>query len=226
MGGERVKIFIVGGGKEVDFLVQSLLHKKNKIVVINNREAECLAISHAHNVQVLCGDATKCFILEDAGIKEGDLIIALVKKDFDNFVICQLAKKVFGVKRTFSIVSNPKNVDVFKKLGITTVVSSTYILASVIEQMAAVSEVINYLPIGEGKLELIEISLSNFHKICAKKLADISFPANCIVGCVIRNGNVIIPHGGTILQSGDKLTILASVESREDVVKALTLVNK
>lgn len=212
---------IVGGGKKVDFLVRSLLAKKNKITLINENERECKRLVHEHDIPTIFGDGSKPFILEDAGIKKADLLIALTPKDEDNLVICQLAKNQFQVGRVFAIVNNPKNVTVFKKLGVDTVVSGTYTLASIIEQMASMDEIVNSISIEDGKIQLIELHIMKGHRICGKQLSDIDFPENAIVGCIIRNNNVFIPNGRSEIYADDKLTILASAEVQEKAVSVL-----
>lgn len=141
-----MNIVMVGGRKKIDFLAQSLLAKGHNITMIHDDECYCKFLARTHDAPVICGDGTKPYLLEDANIEGADIVIALTPKDADNLVICQLARKVYGVKRVFATVSNPKNVEVFKKLGINTVISATYIVAGIIEQMASINEVADFIP--------------------------------------------------------------------------------
>ena len=83
---------------------------------------------------VVCGDATKRYVLDDADIEGSDLIIALSDSDADNLVICQMAQRYFDIERQVCTVSDPRNVVVFKKLGISSVISATYTVARLIEE--------------------------------------------------------------------------------------------
>ena len=56
-------------------------------------------------------------VLEDAGAVYANLVIALTQYDPDNLVICQIAKAMYGVKRTVAVVNDPKNISIFKKIG-------------------------------------------------------------------------------------------------------------
>lgn len=216
-----MKIAIVGGGKKVDFLAKSLLNKGHQLTIINDSESDCKCFARTHDARVVCGDGSKPFILEDAGVSGYDLMIALTPKDADNLVICQLAKKSFGIKRAFSVVSNPVNVDVFKMLGINTVVSATYILAMTIEQMAFVDQLSNYLPLENGKVQLLEIYVQKEYGISGKQISELDFPQDAIIGCIIRGGNMIIPNGRTEIRSDDKLIILTNSESQSKVLDSL-----
>lgn len=152
-----MNILIVGGWKKADFLLNSLLSKKHKVTVIHDNYEYCKILSRKYDAPIICGDGSKQYILEEAKIYNADIIIAMTPKDADNLVICQLAKNVYGIKRTFATVANPKNVEVFKKLGVDTVVSATYIMAGIIEQIATVEEISNFIPLEGGKIVLMEI---------------------------------------------------------------------
>lgn len=217
-----MNVVIVGRGKKLDFLIEALLKKKNKITIINDVESECKEIARRHDVQTVHGDGSKPFILADAGIGDAHLIIALTLADANNLVICQLAKKMFGVKRAFATVNNPKNVDIFHKLGVDTAVSATRFMAEMIEQMASVSEIVNYLPMENGAIQLMELMIKTGHPGCDKQLLHLSFPKNAIIGAIMRKNTAIIPNGNTQIEAGDKLIILVTKESRKHVLKALT----
>lgn len=216
-----MKIVIAGGGVEVNFLTNSLLEKKHQLVIINQNQDECQILSETSGAMTICGDCTKPFIMEDAGIAGFDLLIAVTSKDADNLVICLLAKKMFGIHRAFATVNNPRNVEVFKKLGINTAVSATYVLASIIEQMAFADQIIHYMPLEEGNLQLLEVVIENNHRACGKQIMDLGFPKDAIIGCIVRGNNSLIPNGRTEIHARDKLMIFTSLSSQDMVLACL-----
>ena len=144
-----MKIAIVGCGKKVVFLVESLLQEHHSLTVINSIKDECVEFSHVFdNVTIIHGDGSKPYILREAEVENCDLMIAITNTDADNLVICQLAKKVFGIKRAFATVNDPTNEDVFKRLGINTAVSATRVMAEIIGQMASINDIVRYIPEG------------------------------------------------------------------------------
>lgn len=216
-----MKIAIVGDGAKVNFLAESLLKKGHRLVIINHKQNECEVLADFENIMIICGDGSKRFILEDAGIYGFDLMIAVKSKDADNLVICLLAKKIFGIHRAFATVNNPSNIEVFKKLGINTAVSATYVLASIIEQMAFADEIIQCMPLENGKLQLLEVVIESEYKACGKQIIDIEFPDDSIIGCIVRGNNTIVPNGRTEIHSGDKLMIFTDMVSQEVVLSGL-----
>lgn len=216
-----MNIVLVGGWKKVDFLAKSLLSKGHQITIIHDDEDYCKYLSRTHNTPVICGDGSKPYILEEVNIGGADVIIALTPKDADNLVICQLAKKVYGVKRAFATVSNPKNVEVFKKLGINTAISASYVVVGIIEQMAAINDLDYYFPLEEGKIVVMDIVVRESSPVCGKSLAQINIPEQAIIGCIIRGVNSIIPRGKTQIQAEDKLIILSPPEVQRKIIKLI-----
>ena len=49
-------------------------------------------------MNAVLGDPCRQFILEEAGIRNYDVILALGREDTDNFEICQMGRKVLGIK--------------------------------------------------------------------------------------------------------------------------------
>ncbi len=129
-----MRVVIAGGRSRTDFLVESLVDGSNEVVVINGDRTWCEHMSSRHGAPVVCGDATKRYVLDDADIEGSDLIIALSDSDADNLVICQMAQRYFDIERQVCTVSDPRNVVVFKKLGISSVISATYTVARLIEE--------------------------------------------------------------------------------------------
>lgn len=129
-----MRVVIAGGRSRTDFLVESLVVDGNEVVVINGDRTWCEHMSARHGVPVVCGDATKRYVLDDADIEGFDLVIALSDSDADNLVICQMAQRYFDIERQVCTVSDPRNVVVFKKLGVSSVISATYTVARLIEE--------------------------------------------------------------------------------------------
>jgi trk system potassium uptake protein TrkA len=63
--------------------------------------------------------------------------------------------------------------------------------------------------LGEGNLEVMEISLPRTANICNKPLRHLDFPKGAIVGSVIRGDSVLIPRGNTVLLPGDSIVVFA-----------------
>lgn len=216
-----MNILIVGGRKKADFLLKSLVSKNHNVTLIHDDYEYCKVLSRKYDAKIIYGDGSKNYILEESNIFDSDILITMAPKDADNLVICQLAKKVYRIKKVLTTVNNPRNVDVFKRLGIDNVVSTTHIVSDMIEQMATINDIYELLPIENGQVSIMEIIIKeNFH-ICNRFLKDIDFSNNAIIGCITRGQNSIIPIGNTQILKGDKLLIISYSQEQENIVRTI-----
>ncbi|NLD47490.1 MAG: TrkA family potassium uptake protein, partial [Clostridiaceae bacterium] len=149
-------IVIAGGGKIGYYLTKTLLPYKHKIAVIEPQEELCRKLANELRIPIINGDGTNIDTLSEVELEKADTFIAVTGKDEDNLIACQLAKRNFGVKRTISRVNNPKNIEVFQKFGVDIVLSSTSIIADLIEQEIDYSGIKTLMRLKSGKLVISE----------------------------------------------------------------------
>ena len=128
-------IVIAGGGKIGEYLANVLLQSGNDVAVIeeNLQTADHLSIVLEGRYLVIHGDGCDSKYQEDAGIRKADVFVATTGQDDDNLVSCEIAQRVFNVPRCIARVNNPKNLRIFREVGIESV-SSTTLIATLIEE--------------------------------------------------------------------------------------------
>lgn len=214
-----MKIVIANGSTEVDYLIKLFLKKHHEIIVINENHDFCEYLSLANEIGIIYGDPSKKFVLEDAEIEGSDVLIALSNNDAENLVICQLAKSVFNVNRCIAVVTNPKNVQLFKQLGINNAISSTHLIAHTIERLSIVENLVNSLSLEDEKIVITEIKISEDAEISGKMLKEISPSFNFNISCIFRDPEVIIPNGNSIIKEGDKLLVISSPTDQDSIIE-------
>ncbi len=218
-----MRIVVAGGRTQADFLISTLAKKKHKLVVINDDPQYCDYLATTHKIPVILGDPSKYFVLNEAGIDGFDVLVALTHRDADNLAICQYAKRCFGVKKVICTVANPKNADLFKELGVNTVISATHMVAQYIAQATTIENLIKTMSLEDDKVVISEVLVEADYDCVNKTLIDITLPANTIIGCIIRkSSDMIVPTGTTEIRAGDKLLIISSPENQERAVNAIT----
>lgn len=216
-----MKIVVAGGRHEADFIVKMFKEDHHELIVINQDRAFAEYISSSNNVPVFPGDPTKAYVMGDASINGADVLIALSESDTDNYVICVTAKKQFQVKKTVSIVRNPKNVELFKRLGVDSVISSTYMLGQVIKNESSIDNITKTLSIEDEKIVVIEIGVEADYRLVNQPIKKIEFPRNINISCVYRDPHVIIPNGSTIIRPGDKLIVISTPSEQDEIIEFL-----
>lgn len=218
----KTSVLLIGGFDMAKALASSLIEKGYKVTAIHPDYAKCQQLAEIKNLQVINGDGTKPFILEEAGAAYVNIAIALTDNDDDNLVICELCKKKFGVKKTVCTIKNGKNTAFFRKMGVDAVVCATNAITSIIEQQAFVDEITTLIPIGEGRLSIAEIPINERAPVVGKKLWEINLPKEVIIGCILRQETNIIPRGDTRIMAGDVLIVLSSSKQEITAIQALT----
>jgi trk system potassium uptake protein len=213
-----MKIIIAGGKHEADFIIKMFQEEHHQLTVINPDKNFAEYISNENDVEVFIGDPTKGYVLEDVDAYNADLLISLSPVDTENYITCITAKKLFNVKKTVSIVRNPKNVELFKKLGVDSVISSTYVLGQTIKNESSVESILKTLSIEDEKIIMIEISIDAEAKLTDTKIKDIKFPVNINISCIFRDPHVIIPTGETMIKADDRLIIVTTPNEQDAII--------
>ena len=213
-----MKIVIADGMNEADYIISMYNTRQNDLVVINSSEDACHYLSSRNGIPVMMGKPTRENDLREAGAEDADLFLALSKNDMDNYVACQIAKKQLNAKKCIATVLNPKNVEVFKKLGVDSAVSSSYLLGEQIRNAASIENLINTLSLEDNKIKIIEMKITADQDVCGRSLKEISISSKGSVSTVTRGQKVIIPNGNTVLQANDKVLVVTTEENRESII--------
>ena len=164
-------------------------------------------------------------VLKKAGADKCDSVIAVTGEDEVNLVICQIAKKLFDVKKTIAKVNNPKNVETMRLLGVDIAISGTENIIKQMEREVDNSRIKELMPIN-GKTAVFEVIIPENYVYHGKIIADIKLPDGCNIICITRGDELIIPRGRTKLLSNDELLIVSSVSAANEVRKMLKIKNK
>jgi trk system potassium uptake protein len=216
-----MKVLIVGGGQTLYFLCRNFVAKGYEVIIVNRDKSECVQLARQLSATVVCGDGSDTVILKEAGAMSADVVLAITPNDQDNLIICQIASIQFGVPRAIALANDPDNAEIFEKLGVSAF-STTHIVGSLIEQRASLEQIINLLPVGEGRVNVTEIVLDADSPVAGKLLKEIVLPENSLVAVVIRDNHPIVPRGANNLLAGDRVVLITLPENHGPMLKAFT----
>ena len=211
-------IIIVGGGKVGYYLAKTLLQDEHEVLIIEKDKRKGDIISTDLGAVILRGDGTDSSVMEEAGMARVDLAIAVTGDDEDNLMICQMAKKKFGVKRTIARINNPKNEHIFKLLGIDNTVSVTDLILAQIEREIPAQSLVHLLTLREAGVSFVEAKVPADSPVVGKPLHSLGVPDDCVIPLIIRGGKGIVPHGETRLVAGDEVVAVTTID-KEDVLE-------
>lgn len=208
-------MIVVGGGKVGYYLTKTLIFEGYEVLLVEKDPAKVEIYRQRFGAVVAQGDGAEASTLEEVGAGRADVIIAVTGDDEDNLIICQVAKQRFEVGRTIARVNNPKNEDVFKRLGVDVTVSQTNVILSLIEQQIPERHFLHLLSLKHAQLSIVEASVSSNSPIAGMQLADISLPPDCVLSAISRGPEIIIPTGHTRVLAGDEVIAVTRSSSEQ-----------
>lgn len=216
-----MRILICGGKEEADFVISAFDGKENHLVVINEDYETAKILSERHGIDVLVSDPLKIYTLADAGVSHFDLVISLLERDVDNFVVCRLSKEVFQIQKAICTVNNPGKVSAFRLMGIDSPISASYLLADKIQGESDVSSLVNSLSLENKKVVITEIKIKTNFACVNQSLKNLALPIEGNICCIFRDPEVVIPRGDTMIKAGDTLIVASALSSQKKVVDFL-----
>jgi trk system potassium uptake protein TrkA len=213
-------IILVGGGKVGYYLTKTLINEGYEVFLIEKNPIKCHTYSERFGSVIMQGDGAEAATLSAAGAARADVIIAVTGEDEDNLVICQMAKEKFHVGRTIARVNNPKNEELFRRLGIDVTVSQTNVILSLIEQQIPDLPFVHLMSLRHADLAIVEAKVAEHSPILDRPIERIELPPEVIISAILRKGGLIIPTGQTVIRAGDEL-ICVTKREREEALQDL-----
>ena len=215
-------IIVAGGGKVGYYLAKELTADGHEILVIEKDPRNVVQLgAELGEGSVMRGLADEARTLERAGCGRADLVIAVTGEDEDNLVICQVARLRFKVPRTIARVNNPKNEELFHRLGIDITVSSTKLILSLIEQELPSRPFIPLVNLRSAGMEIVELNVLANSPLIGRTVSDLRLPPGSTLSLIIRDNQAIVPGPETVIEPGDKLIGFTPIASEGQVEEAL-----
>jgi trk system potassium uptake protein TrkA len=213
-------IILVGQGDLAYYLARQFVTRDHQVTIINPDAEDAENLARRLNATVLVGNGTDMLVLENAGGRRADVVIALTSCDADNLAVCRIAGKKFQVPRTISLVNDPDNEEVFHRLQVSAAISSTRIISTMVQEETGFEQIAEVMSLAAGKISVTEIILRDDAPALNQRLQDLSLPVDSLIAGIIHNNMAIVPHGKTRLQSGNRLILVSTPASFD---KAMTI---
>jgi trk system potassium uptake protein TrkA len=155
---------------------------------------------------IVCGSGTEPDVLEAAGARKADSVVAVTQRDETNLVVTSLAKFEFAVPRTIARVNNPANAWLYTNdMGVDVALNQASILGHLVAEEMSLGEMTTLLKLRRGQYALVEEQVHPQSSAAGRPVADLELPSWCVLVGVLRDSEVLTPHGATVLQAGDEV---------------------
>lgn len=206
-----MKIVLVGGGKVGFALCRSLVAEKHDVVLIEQDEAVLDHIVSRFDIMGLLGNGADFAILEQAGVQECDIFIALKEHDEVNMISAVLAKKM-GAKETIVRVRNPEYSNAYFKekniLGFSLIVNPELLAARAISNIIDFPNALSVERFSGGRVNLMEFVVKDSSGLCQMPISDFRKKFGNIIVCAMeRDHQLMIPSGDITIQDRDRIFV-------------------
>lgn len=216
-------VIIAGGGRTGSQLALMLLSGGHKVIVVEHQQQKLTRLHQELPTESIYeGNATDPAVLEQAGIRNANVIAATTSDDSSNLALCFLSRKLFGVPRTIARVNNPRNAWLFnEEFHVDVALNQANVFASLIQEEMSMGDMMTLLKLRRGKYSLVEEKVPDGAKAIGVALKDLGLPDECVIAAIIRGGKVTLPRGDTIFQKDDEILAVTDPDGARQLAELL-----
>lgn len=223
-----MKIIIIGGGKIGSALAGQLVRAGHELTVVDKDPDIVSSLGNALDIICMEGNGASYATLKEINTDKTDIVLAVTDSDELNILSCFTAH-MLGAKHT---VARIRDVDYARqnhfyrdKLGISMIINPELATAMEIYRLLRFPSATRVEVFARGRAELVEMSLGEGSLLSGKSLIEINqgMGINLLICAVARQGEVFVPNGNTVLNSGDVLYMTGAAEEFRKAFKKLGL---
>ncbi|MCR4843174.1 MAG: Trk system potassium transporter TrkA [Eubacterium sp.] len=215
-----MKILVIGCGKVGGNLIPTLCSENHDVTIVDTNKRNIEELTGKYDVIGVIGNGASKSILNQAGVSDTDIVMAMTGNDEINMMCCLLAKKLGGC-RTIARIHNPEyddNLNIFKEeLGLAMTVNPELMAAEetsrVIVRLPSAQKIETF---AKGRVELLKYKLPAGSELSGVRVSDIpkKYKVKVLIGVVERGDDVIIPNGDFVMQEGDILSVISTRDNK------------
>jgi trk system potassium uptake protein TrkA len=212
-------VIVAGGGRTGAQLANLLLAQQQEVHMIEARH-DVLARIHRElpTEMIYEGVPTEPSVLEQAGIRDCQVLAACTTNDADNLALCFLARSTYHVPRTIARINNPRNAWLFgPQFHVDVALNQAETMAGLIVEEMSMGDMMTLLKLRRGQYSVVEEKIPVGAKALGVEIKDLALPENCVIAAIIRSGKVIVPRGITTLEVGDEVLAVTDRKGAEQL---------
>ena len=228
-----MKVIICGAGQVGWQIARHLSGERNDVTVVDSNADLIRQATEVLDVQGITGFASYPDVLDRAGARDADMIIAATHSDEVNMVTCQVAHSVFGIDRKIARLRSQSYLDAIYSdlyrrdhMPIDVVISPEREVAAAALQRLSAPAAFDTETFMDGKAQLLGISIDEDCPVVntpLRQLTDLFSTLRAVVVGVRREGTLFAPEAGDQLFIGDDTYVFAH---QDDMMRTLEIFGK
>ena len=227
-----MNIIIAGDGKVGSLLTRQLSSEGHDVTVIDSDSTVLQASVERYDVISVHGNCASMAVLQEASVKDADLLIAATNADEVNLLCCTTAHALNPRLHTIARIRNPEYTQQIYRMrnvfGLSMVINPENQAATEIERLLKYPGFLRRDTFAKGRTEIVELRVDAGSKLCNVSLMDLRNIVKCqvLVCAVLRNGSAIMPKGDFVLKEGDRVFFTALTQNLTILLKNLGILTR
>ena len=229
-----MKILILGAGQVGSTVAESLVGEANDITVVDTDSEKLHQLQDRLDLRTLTGNAAHPSVLEQAGIADTDMLLAVTQSDEVNLVACKLAASLYNTPTRIARIRsadylNREEVFSADNFCVDFSICPEQILTDYIVKLIEFPEALQVLEFAEGKASLVAVRAFTGGPLVGKPLSFLRTHMPQVetrVAAIFRKDRPIIPEGSTVIEDGDEIFFIAATDNIRRVLKEMRRMDK
>lgn len=216
------RLFLIFGAEDLGLQVAKVLEKHGEAVRFLDPDPRLVDKARRAGFETIQADTIKACL--QASMQEGAIhsLLVLSSEDTTNLLVCHAANQL-GIEHIVSMVNDPAKLKEYRLLGVQTF-SPTMYQPAILAMLARSQDIFTLLTSTEDEKDVREVSVQNT-LLEGERLRTLGLPGNLHVLAIGRNGDLIVPHGNTRLEAGDRLTLFGEISELHDTARWIETTN-
>ena len=231
-----MKIIILGAGQVGSSLAANLVNEDNDITLVDINPSVLQSISERFDLRTITGVASHPSVLEKAGAKDAEMILAVTNCDEVNMIACQVAYTLFHTPTKIARIREIeylKNHPLFAQeaLPVDVLISPDRLVTEQIQQLIKHPGALQVLDFADGKAQMVVIRASYSGVLEGLSLRELKEKLKNInieykIAIIYSKGKPIIPNADTIIKADDEIFFVSSQKSMSNLLQHIRIKDK
>lgn len=212
-----MRVIVVGARGATRDLLRRLGERWDATVV--DPDADLLGrAGNVREIEAIEGDGSSRVVLGRARVSEADAIVAATDDDDVNLEVCRLGIDA-GLVRVLAVAVDPERLTEYRELGVPAFAPDS--LAARRLEIQLEPRRVSSTAFADGRAEALEVRITEDSPVRGLALRDLHSDS-WLVAAVVRDDHFIVPHGSTVLQTGDLVTVVGGAADYSRIVRTFT----
>jgi len=221
-----VRVVIIGAGEVGFHIARHLSIEKKDVVVIDEDPEAIRRVSDHLDVQVVTGSGSSPAVLNEAGIRGADIMLAVTDRDETNLVACMVTDLLAPNTTKIARIRDAGFDDFHETFHsqaphIDTIINPETEVVKTIQQLMSVPGAADVGQFADGRIKFVGVYIEPTSPLAGVRLSDLPVKAGNVrplIAAVVREDRLIIPRGRDRLTAGDLVYFISEEEKLFDTL--------